>query len=52
MTSNDNQFEQECFCEKNICCVCNKLENIEEKNVFYTFSCHFMMYHVFKKIEK
>ena len=52
MTNSDNQLEQECFYEKNIHYVCNKLENIEEKNMFYIFLYCLMMYHVFEEIEK
>ena len=52
MTNSNNQLEQECFYEKNIHYVCDKLENIEEKNMFYIFLYCLMMYHVFEEIEK
>ncbi len=52
MISNDDQLEQECSHKKDICCVCDKLEDIREKNVFYISLYHFTIYYVLKEIKK
>jgi len=52
MINSDNQLESDYLYKENICYLCDKLEDIRQKNTFFIFSCYHFTYHVFRWIEK